>query len=125
MPTPTLADENLKTRGNIIWNGPADHSLGIDGDAASLVRSENAINTLEPELIDPKNGNFRPAAGGNVFGVTTYPIPAFAGGVRAQPPLAPEGNLNNDVVRDYDGNTRSSSSPPGAFIRSTELSRRG
>lgn len=129
VPIPTLADENLQIRGNIISNGPPDHSLGIDGDSGgqpdnptcneAQLRAENTINTIEPQLVEPGNGNFRPVEGGNVFNVQTYSIPAFTGNDRPQPPISPEGNLNNDLSHDYDSNDHVSSRPPGAFISST------
>jgi len=126
IPSPARSDTNLQIRGNIIWNGPADHPLGIEESDqgcqsshptcnATQLRSENAINTMEPQLANPAGGNFRPVSGGNVFRVTTFAIPNFPGADRPQPPLAPEGNLQNPVTRDRDGHPRTSSSPPGAY----------
>lgn len=60
VPVPTLADDNLQIRGNIIWNGDESMPLGIEGLGAceasnpmcneAQLRSENAINTIEPTL---------------------------------------------------------------------------
>ena len=121
IPSPSRADTNLQIKGNIIWNGPP--GLPLSGDyipatptcnADQLVR-ENAINTLQPQLIDPAQGNFRPVPAGNVFTSAVFPLPRFPGGDRPQPPLAPEGDLSNTVLYDYDGIPRTSPSPPGAF----------
>jgi len=125
IPSPSRADTNLQIKGNIIWNGPP--GLPLSGDyipstptcnADQLVR-ENAINTLQPQLIDPAQGNFRPVPAGNVFTSAVFPLPHFPGGDRPQPPLAPEGDLSNTVLYDYDGIPRTSPSPPGAFTAAT------
>ncbi len=118
--TPTLADDNLQIRGNIIWDGGPDHPLGIEDSEQGCqpsnpvcnvdqLRAENAINTIEPSLIDPANGNFHPAPGGNVYSAVTFPIPDFLWDVPA-----PAGELSNAVTTDRDGSAREASSPPGA-----------
>lgn len=93
VPIPALADDNLQIRGNIIWNGDTTMPLGIEGTTAcssgnptcnaDQLISDNAINTLEPALID-----FR--LQGEWIGQT---IPAFdwesglpAGSVNIHPP---------------------------------------
>ncbi len=87
-PNPAHSDDNLIIRGNLIWNGPPDQPLGVEeADRGcqpsnptcneAQLRSDNAINTLEPQLVNPAGGNFRPTPNGNVFSVTTYPIPDF------------------------------------------------
>jgi hypothetical protein len=126
IPSPAVADHNLQIRGNIIWNGPTDHPLGIEGEdgcqagnptcTAEQLRTDNAINTVEPELVNPGSGDFRPVSDGNVFSVLTYAIPDFTGGDRPAPPTPPEGNLINIVPRDFDGVTRSNTWPAGAFV---------
>lgn len=129
IPSPARTDTNLRIRGNIIWNGPSDHPLGIeDSDQgcrptnptcnATQLRSDNEINTLEPELVDPANGDFRPIDSGSVYDAITYDIPNFPGGDQPQPPIAPAGILQNLISRDYNGNPRSSTNPPGAFASS-------
>lgn len=126
IPSPARTDTNLQIRGNVIWNGPASHPLGIEepdqgcqpGNPtcnASQLRAENTINGTEPQLVNPSRGDYRPTAGSNLFQATTYVLPGFPGGDRAQPPLAPEGNLQNTLDRDRDGLPRSSPSPPGAY----------
>ncbi|MBC8179925.1 right-handed parallel beta-helix repeat-containing protein [candidate division KSB1 bacterium] len=129
VPIPTLADENLQIRGNIIWNGPPEHPLGIDGESGcqpdnpncnvAQIHGENIINSIEPQLVDPANGNFRPMASGNVYDVQSFIVPNFPGGDLPQPPLSPAGNLVNDISRDFDRANRPLSGPPGAFVHST------
>ncbi len=123
---PARTDTNLQIRGNVIWNGPANHPLGIEGGGEGCapsnptcnegqLRADNAINTVQPQLINPAGGNFRPLASGNLFGIATYAPPNFAGGDRAQPPLAPPGNFDNSVPRDRDNAARTATAPPGAY----------
>lgn len=129
VPIPTRADDNLEIRGNTIWNGTSDMPLGIEDpnngftgcqpgnstcNAAQLM-ADNAINTIEPQIIDPANGNFRPVAGGNVFSLPTYIIPNFAWNDAPATPPVPAGNLNNSITSDMDGNQRNASNPPGAY----------
>ena len=126
IPSPARTDTNLKIRGNIIWNGPADHPLGIEDSAqgcqptnatcnATQLRADNAINTIAPQLSDAAHGNFHPTVGSNIFGVTTYAIPDFAWSDAPTPPTVPAGTLSNAVPIDRDGSSRTSSGPPGAY----------
>jgi hypothetical protein len=127
VPSPSEADRNLKIRGNLIWNGPPDDpDLPILGDGSGCsdenptcnilqLRANNTINTIEPQLIDPEDADFRPAVGGSISGITTYVLPDFSGGDRPQPPLAPEGNLVNKVPRDFNCSPRADPGNPGAF----------
>lgn len=126
VPEPARADEDLQIRGNVIWNGAADTPLGIEDSAvgcgagnaacnAAQLRADNAINTLEPQLVSPASGDFRPLAGGNLFSATTYIAPAFPSNDRPQPPLAPQGELVNNVAADYAGRPRSVGGPAGAY----------
>ena len=63
IPTPARADAGLQIVGNVIWNGPADHPLGIESTAlAADVLAKNAINTLRPVLVDPEHGDYRLAS---------------------------------------------------------------
>jgi len=113
---PTLADQNVQIRGNIIWNGPADHPLGIEDTSAGCqdsnptcnaaqLRANNYLNTLEPQLVDPAAGNFQPLQGGNLLTATTYALPAFPvwDGFT---PTVPAGTLTTTVTYDRLGNVR-------------------
>jgi hypothetical protein len=101
VPVPVRADDNLQIRGNIIWNGGELMPLGIEAspdflagcqpdnptcDEAQL-RADNAINTLEPQLIDPASGDYRLAEG---FTTTLYPIPDFTWDLPV-----PQGDVSN------------------------------
>lgn len=68
-PTPSLADDDLRISGNIIWNGSADMALGL-GDSSGCsptnptcnetqLRRDNRINTWQPQLRDPAHGDYR------------------------------------------------------------------
>ncbi|MCC7437545.1 MAG: right-handed parallel beta-helix repeat-containing protein [Armatimonadetes bacterium] len=124
-PNPALADDGLQIRGNVIWNGPPEHSLGL-GDESGCQNSnpncnqaqllaQNSINTLKPDFIDPASLNFRLAAASAVRGVAAYPIPDFSGGDRPARPESPPGNFSNTVPRDATGAMRIGPQPPGAF----------
>ena len=62
----------MQIRGNIFWNGPPSLPLGT-GDSACLpsntacneqqLLAENRFNTLQPQLVNPAGGNFRPITG--------------------------------------------------------------
>jgi hypothetical protein len=64
IPSPARADTNLQIRGNWIWNGPADHPLGIEQPAlAADVLAGNSINTVRPVLANPARGDYSLAPG--------------------------------------------------------------
>lgn len=126
IPSPARTDTNLKIRGNVIWNGSADHPLGIEDASegcqpsnptcnAAQLRADNAINTIQPQLINPDGGNFHPTVGSNLFGVTTYSIPDFVWSDAPPTPAVPIGTLSNAVPLDRDGSARADSAPPGAY----------
>ncbi len=126
VPSPSAVDTNLRIQGNLIWNGPLGFPLGLGeegqgGQAGNptcnptLVNAQNLINQIEPQLIDPENGDFRPIPGGTVFSFADVVIPDFPGDDRPTPPLAPEGNRTNLVLRDATGMTRPWGGPVGAF----------
>lgn len=86
IPSPARADTNLQIRGNVIWNGPAGHSLGIDaGSVASDILANNAINSLRPVLVDPANGDYRFSPSFSL--PNPVPLPTLPGG--NPPPVAP------------------------------------
>ncbi len=68
VPSPAVADDDLRIIGNVVWNGPADHPLGTgDGGcpddhptcSAAQITADNTINTVQPELADPEAGDYR------------------------------------------------------------------
>ena len=125
VPSPASADDGLRIRGNVIWNGPADHPLGVDASTGcapanplcnpAQLLTENSINREEPQLVDPAAGDFHPRAAGNLFTATVFPLLDFPGDDRPSPPLAPLGDLTNRVSLDRDGQPRPTLAPPGAF----------
>ena len=64
IPSPALADAGLQIFGNVIWNGPADHPLGIEqAGLAADVAARNQINSLRPQLVAPERGDYRVVPG--------------------------------------------------------------
>jgi hypothetical protein len=60
IPSPARADDGLVIARNVIWNGPADHPLGIEQPGlAAAILTGNAINSLRPVLVDPARGDYR------------------------------------------------------------------
>ena len=60
IPSPARADEGLVITGNVIWNGPEDHPLGIEqAPLAADVAARNAINSVRPVRVDPARGAYR------------------------------------------------------------------
>jgi hypothetical protein len=123
LPNPVPADKNLVIAGNLIWNGPPDLPLGVDESTgctpsnptcspAQLLR-DNTINSLEPQLVDPDHGDYRPLPGGNVYTAATVPIPDFSWETFS--PSVPAGDLSNAVGSDRLGNPHINYGPPGAY----------
>jgi hypothetical protein len=125
LPNPVLSDDNLRIKGNLIWNGSRSKWLGLDettgcsdaNEECNLARlsADNTINSIEPELVDPAHLDFHPVSEGSVFSSTTFAIPDFTGTDRPSTPPVPLGNLGNQIPRDFDGNARQTTTPPGAF----------
>ena len=127
IPSPAEADRNLQIRGNLIWNGASDLPLGVEeGDRgcqpgnptcyAAQLRNDNAINSVEPALENPGQGDYSTAPGSAAFTAPSFAIPDFPGGDLPLQPAVPAGNLVNSIPRDFDGNPRTTSSPVGAFV---------
>jgi len=126
IPSPASTDTNLRFRGNVVWNGPSTHPLGIeDTDQgcqpanptcnATQLALDNSFNSIEPQFVNAGAGNFQPLPMGSLYAATTYAPPDFPGDDRPSPPLAPQGELTNVVDRDFTGAPRGPASPPGAF----------
>jgi len=80
VPVPARADLNLSIVDNIVWNGPADHSLGIESpDLAATVLARNTINAARPVLVDPAGADYRLAA--------NSPVPPGWLGTPVAPPV--------------------------------------
>lgn len=125
VPSPSRADTNLVVKGNVIWNGPHGHPLGVGGDsgcrssnptcnAPQLVR-DNAINTVEPHLVDPAHGNFRLVPGSDVANRAATAIPDFDWTGLPAGVSVPPGNPSNTVGVNFTGDARAGAGHPGAF----------
>lgn len=125
IPSPARTDQGLRIRGNIIWNGPADMPTGIGESTGcqssnptcneAQLRGENLINALQPQLVNPDGGDFRPVTGGNVFSATVFDAAAFTRADAPSRPPVPVGDLSNNVPVDRAAQPRSASDPPGAY----------
>ncbi len=130
IPDPITTDFNLQIRGNVIWNGDTSMPLGIEGTLAcansnptcneAQLRADNAINTIEPQFANPTSGDFHPS-GTWSSGVATYAIPNFSwADIPANTPGVPVGQLSNVVSTDFEGISRVTINPPGAYYSSGE-----
>ena len=128
IPSPAVTDRDLRIRGNVIWNGPADHPLGLDEGSGCLpgnptcnetqLRADNAINTLRPELVNPEQGDFHPLAGSALFQRASLGIPVFPAWTVFRPAV-PAGNPLVAVSQDRDGRIRVVNGPVGAYSTTT------
>ena len=122
---PTLFDQDLRIAGNVIWDGPAGHPSGLGRDDTGCAPdnptcnearyyADNAINSIEPQLVAPRAGNFTvaPSSAAALSG-RAVPVPDF--GWSDCPGGAPTGSLSNAVPRDRAGAARSPGSLPGAY----------
>ena len=115
VPSPAAADDDLHIVGNVIWNGAADLPTGAgDGCPTSNTRcneqqllADNAINTVEPHLVDPSTGDYR---------LTAESAAALSSGV-AVPTLAwPDGDIPIAVPADPAQSIVAAGGPPGAGV---------
>ncbi len=120
---PSRADDDLRIAGNIIWNGPADLDLGLEGGcdagnptcSAAQLRADNAINTIMPQLVNPEVGNYTPVAGGNVTQRAGVAIPSFSWSDAPSTPAVPAGTSSNSIGRNRAGAVRTGWGWPGAY----------
>lgn len=86
VPSPSRADDDLRIHGNIIWNGGPGMSTGLD-DPTNLLAT-NSVNAIQPDLVNPAAGDYRPTPGGVVATHPTVAIPPFSwvdAGVPSEP----------------------------------------
>ena len=128
VPDPAFGDDDVRIAGNVIWNGPVDHPLGIEGSTActdanptcneAQLRGDNLINAVEPRLVRPGRAprDFR-LRGGAVAGATHAVIPpAIWSDAPTRPDVRGLGGPWSDAVRfTRSGAARTASSPPGAY----------
>ena len=128
VPAGSRSDAGLILRGNLIWNGPSNHPLGIEGSDASgpcpashatcteaLLRAQNSINAMEPQLVNAAAGDWRPQPGGNVTTFSIAAIPNFAWTELPTTPAVPPGGTDNRVNSNLLGESRASVSRVGAY----------
>jgi len=123
-PSPAVTDDNLRFVGNVIWNGPADHALGVGDNSgcqpsnvtcnAAQLLNENAINRVMPAFIDAATDDFR-LANAEIL-PPPAPIPDFPAWDTLTPSV-PAGSLANTVAVDYAGRQRFGYDQVGAFAR--------
>ena len=122
IPAPARTDDELVIRGNVIWNGPADHPLGVEEDAgcqpghptctAAQLVAENAINTVQPLFVNAAAGDYRLSNPGALPAPAA--IPAFAAWGEFTPAV-PASTLSNQVPGDRDDRTRAGYDLVGAY----------
>ncbi|MDO8388939.1 MAG: right-handed parallel beta-helix repeat-containing protein [Actinomycetota bacterium] len=86
-PSPSLADDDLRIIGNVIWNGSADMPLGVGDDSGcgaanptcneSQLLNDNQINTWQPQLRDPGNGDYQLTAESAAARPAAAAVPEF------------------------------------------------
>ena len=130
IPSPTTVDNNLVIAGNVIWNGPQNHPLGVeDSDRGctptnpscnlTQLLADNAFHSLEPVLVNPSTGNYQlTAASAASLGIVTKSIPNFTW--EAFTPSVPSGELSNQVLFDRAGFPRQMPGIPGAYTIQTQ-----
>ena len=124
IPAPATTDDHLRFVGNVIWNGPSEHPLGVgegEGCAASnptcnvtQLRAANAINTVAPRLVDPAGGDYRLANPEEL--PAPVAIPAFLAWQSFTPAVDPQ-PVNPNVPVDRAGQPRAGANLVGAYAR--------
>ncbi|MEO5899261.1 MAG: right-handed parallel beta-helix repeat-containing protein [Ilumatobacteraceae bacterium] len=120
VPSPAVADDDLRIVGNVVWNGPVDHPLGT-GDGcpdtnascnATQLRADNASNTVQPVLRDPAHGDHRLTDASRAQLPASVDVPAVEWPDTPLP--VPAGASAVDIATDRAGRTRAPRGPPGA-----------
>lgn len=127
IPNPARTDDNLVFAGNILWNGPLDHPLGVGGDACqdanptcntAQLLAENSINLVQPLFVNAAGGDWRLANAAAL--PTPVALPSFPTWDSFTPPV-PAGSPINAVPTDKDGQTRSGNDQVGALAADPPL----
>ena len=122
-PSSNRGDSDLRIAGNVIWNGPEGHALGLGDDACqsshptcseTYVRANNQINSRQPSFADLATGDVRPS--GALAQARGVEVPDFSWDDRPAVPQAPAGERSNRVAMDRNGRARGASDPPGAAV---------
>lgn len=131
LPNPSRADQNVRIKGNAIWNGgDGQHGIlmmvSVDGrepgcDPQNIdcneiqLKQDNTINAFAPELVDPANGNYAPKPGGNLIGARTFIAADFSWADAPTNPPVPSGSVSTVIPLDFSGGNRPAANSPGAF----------
>jgi hypothetical protein len=123
-PSSNRADNDLRIAGNVIWNGPADHPLGLGEDSGcqpghptcseTFVRANNQINTRQPAFANLDANDVRPA--GALLQERSVPVPEFSWDDRPARPEPPAGDRSNRIELDRNAKPRGAADPPGAAV---------
>jgi len=120
VPSPARADDDLRIYSNIIFNGSTDMPLGFDlGCAASnpscneaLVRANNAINTIEPLMIDPSHDRWELTQTSPARSLSSTQVAEWSW---ADAPTGIPSVTAPNSSKDRAGVTRQQNGPPGAY----------
>ncbi|MEX0766968.1 MAG: right-handed parallel beta-helix repeat-containing protein [Microthrixaceae bacterium] len=85
-PSPALADDDLRIFGNVIWNGSSEMAVGFEDGcnnsnptcSEAILRSTNAVNSIEPILGDPAHGVWQPAPDSPLRNRAAMPLPTWS-----------------------------------------------
>ncbi|MCU1391681.1 MAG: hypothetical protein JWM34_109 [Ilumatobacteraceae bacterium] len=113
VPSPAIADDDLHIAGNVVWNGASDLPSGAgdgcpDSNATcneAQLRKDNAINTVEPQLVDPAHGDYRLTDASAAALPTGIAVPTLAWPAGDTPVAVPADDSQIPVV---------AGTPPGA-----------
>lgn len=123
-PSSNRADNDLRIAGNVIWNGPSGHPLGVgDGSGCqashptcseAYINANNAVNSQQPGFANLPAGDVRPT--GSLAGARSAAVPDFSWSDLPTRPQAPAGTSSTRVSLDRDGRARGANDPPGAAL---------
>lgn len=126
-PDPVRSDDGVVVRGNLIWTGSdtlelPDGSGGCGSShptcSASLISSQNRVNTAEPRFVGFAGGDYRPTAGSPATSGTVA-LPTFATtGLSSEQLTILADTLVTVVHTDFNGTLRTSDAV-GALVAGT------
>lgn len=129
IPSPQRSDENLVIKGNVIVNGDSNTPMGIEDESQGCSESnatcslqqlvrDNSINNQRIAFQAPNDGDLRPREEDeSALKLSAVELLDFMGGDRESVPLAPQGELGNEISRDYAGVSRTGlARVAGAFL---------
>ncbi len=123
-PNSNRADNDLRIAGNVIWNGPSGHPMGVGDDSGCqashascgepFITANNAVNRAQPSFADLSSGNVRPT--GALAAARSVAVPEFSFSDLPSRPQAPAGGSSNRILLDRYGRARGAGDPPGAAL---------